>query len=87
MNCFLVVIDPTHLEKDPTQVETAFPSSHHKIFDGVWAVGSEKRTSADVCDLLGIKENERVGVVVKINDYYGVEDPALWNRLDAWQKA
>ena len=67
------------------QIKAGFPD-HYPIADGLWAVGTELRTSADVCGQLGIVP-EGSGVVAKLTEYYGRFDNALWQKLESWSKA
>ena len=52
----------------------------------LWAVGTEASTCADVCKLAGIGDGTP-GVVVRIGEYYGHYDTALWQKLTAWKGA
>jgi len=64
-------------------VKTRFPDTHYHISEGLWAVASRLRTSADVCEQLGISGGLR-GIVVPMEEYYGHYDRALWQKLAAW---
>ena len=56
----------------------------YKIKEGVWAVLSRLGTCADLCEELGMN-GETSGVVVKFATYYGLFNPALWEKLDLWR--
>lgn len=80
MNCYLVFM-PEGTEK----LEQAFPNTHYEISADFWAIGSDLPTCVDVCQHLGIEDEQRM-VVVSMSDYYGRFDRALWQRLDSWSK-
>ena len=81
MNAYLVF-----MPDGEKQVGDAFGENRYRLASGLWVVGSDISTSADVCDRLGIEQDHSM-VVVPINEYYGRFDRALWQRLDAWQKS
>ena len=86
MQCFLVAIPPGSSIKASSIGET-FPE-HHQILPGlVWAVAGDQRTCVDVCEALGIGSNglETLGVVVRMAEYNGFADRALWEKLNAWE--
>ena len=89
MQCFVVMLPPDSTVTDQA-IEQHFADRFFPISPGVWAVAGMQQTAADVCEVLGIggaKEDENsTGVVVKISEYYGFMDKALWLRLDAWGK-
>ena len=58
------------------------------IPDVAWAVADGSGTCVSVCERLGIVvggEPKLSGVVVKADQYYGIYDPALWQRIVEWQ--
>ena len=65
------------------QVDQGFPLRHTIAEDSLWAVGSDLLTAADVCQSLGMIPGQG-GVVVKFDEYYGLHDVALWDKLRAW---
>lgn len=51
----------------------------------VWVVKSNLGTCADLCRTLKMSQEDGYnGVVVKFNEYYGLFDPALWQKLELW---
>lgn len=79
MNRFLIFMPKGHKE-------IAAHFEHlHTLTDQLWAVGSKDATTADVCDRIGIGTNKVEDVVVKIDDFQGYFDKALWQRPDAWE--
>ncbi len=68
---------------DEGRVEKEFSDANFKMGDGLWAIGTEILTAADVCERLGMNEDSEI-VVVPIRDYYGRFDRALWQKLEAW---
>ncbi len=86
MNRFVVVLPPDS-NVTAQSVADHFPNNHPVIPDHVWVVAGQQKTCADVCETLGIGENEEAeGLVVLVHHYYGFADAALWERLDAWKK-
>ena len=85
MNRFVVVLPPDS-NITAKSVSGHFPNNHPVIPDRVWVVAGQQRTCADVCEALGIGETEESdGLVVKIHEYYGFTDKALWERLGEWK--
>ena len=66
------------------KIEAALPVSRYRLAEGLWAVGSTAKTTADLSEQLGIGKNEITGVVVSMEEFYGYYDNALWQRLEAW---
>lgn len=85
MHCYVLISESV----DQSEVDELFQDAF-KIRDSVWAVLSELGTCVDVCEALGMKdaENERTnsGVVFKVGMYYGLYDPALWQKLALWEE-
>ena len=52
-----------------------------------WVVASEMATSADVSNRLGFEPGQRNGVVLKVGEYYGCYNEALWQKLETWKNA
>ncbi len=75
-----LVFMPNH----PEVPKSRFPH-HHELGPGLCAVGSELLTCSDVHEHLGLGTG-RAGVVVKITEFYGHFDGALWQRLGAWSE-
>ena len=79
MNCYLVYLSggSASLEK--------FPHHYELEKDRLWAIASDANTCADVSNLVGIGGGAP-GVVVRIGEYYGHYDTALWQKLAAWSQ-
>lgn len=60
--------------------------NHVLVPNMVWAVADSLAASADVCQKLGIG-TDAIGVVVRADQYYGMYDPALWQRMEQWEAA
>ena len=74
---------------DAETIQRVFPDNHHELVAGsVWAVAGQFATCADVCKAIGLgsfaEESELTGVVVRLTDYDGYSDRALWERLRTW---
>lgn len=92
MNVYLAIIPPDSI--DQKELDSKFPKNQ-PVIPGVWVVAGTHDTCADVSAELGIiKENPslfegqgtRWGVVVKVEEYYGYFDRALWDKIDAWRR-
>ena len=85
MNCYLVVWPAKN--GDASVITSTFPD-HHAILGGsVYMVAAKQRTCAEVCDAIGIGNGaQKNGLVTKVNDYYGLFDRALWEKMDAWRQ-
>ena len=85
MNCYLVVWPDKN--GDASVITSTFPD-HHAILGGsVYMVAAKQRTCAEVCDAIGIGNGaQKNGLVTKVNDYYGLFDRALWEKMDAWRQ-
>ncbi len=66
-------------------IPKTFPDSYSLLPDSTWVIGAKEKTCTDVCGALGIGKNGVAGVVIKVDDYYGNYDRALWEKLNAWQ--
>ncbi len=53
----------------------------------LWIVATPMATSSDVSDQLGFEPAKMSGVVLKVGEYYGCYDEALWQKLESWSKA
>ena len=78
-----VVIVPVG-EMDSSDVTATFPDNYEVLPGNVWAVGAPQATCAEVCELLGIGQGGKRGVVTSMDDYYGFYDRALWEKANAW---
>ena len=80
MNRYIV-----YYSNDDDKIESEFGSANFEIAPSLWVIGTEIPTSVDVCKRLGIEDGLSM-VVIPVNDYYGLWDRALWQKLDAWAK-
>ncbi len=76
-------------ELDDAAMQQAFSDVYPLREENAWVVATAMATSADVSNSLDFhaKEGGKSGIVVKIDQYYGCYDKALWQKLDAWKKA
>ena len=59
----------------------------YKLRDGVWAIASTQSTCYDVVRQLGMTDSkENDGVVLRVGEFYGLFNPALWDKLAAWSR-
>ena len=81
MKSFLVCMPNGRME-----IESHFGGNNIELIpDQLWAVaGPPRATAADVTALLDGGGGNRV-FVVAIGEYYGLWDPALWQKLSAWR--
>ena len=90
LNCYIVVGLPG--SGLAARVASAYPGRYHVIApDSAWVVAGPEITPINVCEKLGIVDTSSGmvnsvghGVVVKLDNYYGVLDPALWQRMNSW---
>lgn len=83
MKRYVVVVPPSGV--DSTMLAERFPNHYEVVSDTVWVVAGERDTCADVCELLGIGPGGgKTGVVVRMDDYYGFFDRALWEKANEW---
>lgn len=88
MNIF-IVISQAGLGMADKISEIYGPTKSHSIIpDVAWAVADARGACVSVCEQLGIVAGEGPqlpGVVIKADQYYGVYDPAFWQRIAEWQ--
>ncbi len=87
MHCFLVVIPPGSTVQ-ASAVNDKFRNHHEVIPDRVWAVAGPQSTCVEVGEALGIGRrgtSDATGVVVKIGEYNGFFERALWEKINAWE--
>ena len=90
MNCYIVIGRPDSGLRN--KVEKAYDGKYYVIVDDVaWAIATPDITALDVCQKLGISDMTTgtikpigSGLVVRFDHYYGVFDPALWQKITAW---
>ena len=85
MHCYVVISE----QLDDAEVQRSFPDVYPLREGNAWMVASAMTTSADVSNSLNFepKEGGKSGIVVKVDQYYGCYDKALWQKLDAWKTA
>ena len=89
MNLFVVVYNDPGLRR---RIVETHPDRHHELREGVCAIASQQATPAGVCRELDFAQPPSdessppalAGVVVRLHEYYGHWDLALWQRLEAW---
>ncbi len=70
------------------EVRSAFGARMMGVRDGVWVVATAFPTCADVAERLGMNTNiGRSGIVVRIGEYFGFYNRALWDKIEAWKVA
>ena len=84
MNCFIAILPPDS-SYELNNVAESFPMHHEVLSDRVWAVAGHQTTCAEVCKELGIGEKGVPGVVIKMDEYYGFFDRALWDHINNWR--
>lgn len=83
MNCFAVILSQPN-ENSMSKITKVFPD-YYQASDSIWFVYGNYGTSADVCTALGINKDGESGIVLKVTDYYGLYDGALWAKIADWQ--
>ena len=87
MHLFMVVADD--LLDD---VKRHYPDTHYVIAPNAYVVADAESLSASVSQTLGITAiddkgqmvGRKRGVVVAIDNYFGIFNAALWQRMSAW---
>lgn len=83
MHTYLVIAD----NMTTAELENQFQDQH--VYElrnlSAWMIGTHLLTCADVSAAVGLSEN-RGGFVVKVGEYYGFYDTALWQKIDAWRQ-
>ena len=84
MNCYLVVSPNV----EDSEIAAAFPNGWMPVMGGAWVVASNDPICADVAERLGMNaERSKSGVVVRVGEYFGYYNRALWDRIEAWKAA
>ena len=83
MNCFAVILSKPD-ENSMSKITKIF-SENYQVSNSIWFVYGNYGTCADVCEALGIKKAGESGIVLKVTDYYGLFDGALWAKIADWQ--
>ena len=82
MNCFFVVSDNISQE----QIDKEYPLNY-QVKKDIWAVAAERLTTSNmVSNKLGFLPGNKNGIVLKVTDYYGCHNPALWSSLSTWME-
>ena len=82
MNCYLV-----YIPGGSDDLKQKLGTHHYYELEGdrLWAVATKENTCADVSNLVGIGAS-KPGVVIRLGEYYGHYDTALWQKLVAWRE-
>lgn len=58
----------------------------YPVYKNAWVIATTLTTCAEVADKGGLSpKGKRTGIVVKLRDYYGYFDMALWEKIEAWE--
>ncbi len=79
-----IVISPTDEDVNASLIAEKFPNKHEVLDDRVWMVASRQTTCAEICEELGIGVDGKQGVVIKMDNFYGFYDRALWEKANEW---
>lgn len=67
----------------------AVTSDMYSVIKNVWIVSCSLSTCGDLSRALGMEYGTgapiRTGVVVKVSEYHGLFNTALWQKLDEWR--
>lgn len=89
MSSYLVILS-SDSGIDGNTVRRLFSDKFYEINSRVWAISGPYSTAEEVCSLfeaeVGVDAFQGL-VVVRIDDYYGIYDKSLWNRLWQWNRA
>lgn len=78
MNRFLV-----YMPDGNSSVEENFPDHYYALEENLWVIATKLNTCADVYTKLAA-ENSKRSVIVKVDEFYGFYDRALWDKLNVW---
>ena len=53
----------------------------HQIEPGKWLISSQKPTSKDISDLLGLSAEKIIHFIAPIRGYFGLAKPDIWEWL------
>ena len=86
MNVYFVISSD---ERVVEKITDDYPQTKYKLFDNVWAISDELGNAVDVSERLGIGEGYggHTGVVLRLDNYYGHFNGALWQKVNAWRAA
>ncbi len=88
MTLYIVIRPDVPGAIDPLSVAAQFPNRCYEIVPGrVWAIATPLLTCHDVCQALGIGDDGPTCVVVRMSDYYGFANRALWESLRVWSQS
>ena len=88
MQPFLIVADNI----ETAELEEHFPNAVFPIWEKTWVIASDIfSTSADISNLLFLEKEKddgplRTGVIIRIREYHGYFNPALWQKIEAWKE-
>ena len=83
MRAFLVlaIADPAPLA---AKVMSIYPGSHLVLSDSAWLVADTNVTTQEICGKLNIgPTGSNNAIVVKIDGYFGMASPSVWEWLRA----
>ena len=84
MNCYLIAA--TNISDQ--EISAAFGAKVMVVGEGTWVVASMDQTCADVAERLGMNSRRgKSGIVVRVGEYFGFYNRALWDRIEAWKVA
>jgi hypothetical protein len=64
------------------------PWLYLKVEDGTWMIiAPNGTTTKEVCEKVGIEKGEASGIVVRVDSYFGVASPSIWEWIATKQGA
>ena len=67
-------------------LQQVFGEHLYPLYPGAWAAGSGMTTSSEISSTLGFEPGQKNGIVLKVGEYYGCYNEALWQKLEAWRE-
>ncbi|MCY3819783.1 MAG: hypothetical protein OXH52_10550 [Gammaproteobacteria bacterium] len=83
MIVYLVIADNVTFE----EMEQLFPGNVYPLRNAnTYLIGSAMPTCADVNSAIGFGAHKGSGLVLKVGEYYGHYDQAVWQKMEAWRQ-
>lgn len=83
MNCYLVA----GTNVSAADLSERFGQYVYPVNALAWVVATDSATTSDVAEAIGMNDQaQRGGIVVRVGDYYGYFDKALWEKIEAWRR-
>jgi len=87
-NALFAVFHVSNASLIEAKLNSIAPWLYLKIDDGSWIlVTPNGTTTKEVCEKIGIEKGANGGIVVRVDSYFGVASPSIWEWIAAKQGA